>query len=101
MEQNGTFLENIKERQHWSRDRIGVSFVTHKVKGSDGRAIHQSKARNKKKMFSLYCFVLTDGIFTIFHTSSHISLNIGSRTLNLHILEHLFPLAGHKCLSLF
>ena len=35
----------VKDRQHRSRGGIGVSFVTHKVKGSEGRAIHQSKGR--------------------------------------------------------
>ena len=37
-------------------------------------------------------------IFTIFHKSTHISLNIGPKVLKLHTLEHPFPLAGHKSL---
>ena len=36
---------DFKDRQHRSRGGISVSFVTHKVKGSEGCAIDQSKAR--------------------------------------------------------
>ena len=42
---NTQMVCDFKDRQHRSRGSIGVFFVTHKVKGSEGRAIHQSKAR--------------------------------------------------------
>ena len=37
-----------------------------------------------------------DEIFTIINKITHISFIIGLRILNLHTLEHPFPLAGHK-----
>ena len=37
-----------------------------------------------------------DEIFTIINKITHISFIIGLRILNLHTLEHPFPLSGHK-----
>ena len=37
-----------------------------------------------------------DESITIIHISTHISLIIGPRILNLHTLEYPFPLAGHN-----
>ena len=39
--------------------------------------------------------LICDEIFTIFHLSTNISLNIGPRTLNPHIMDFPFPLAAH------
>ena len=39
--------------------------------------------------------LVLDETFTIIYISTHISLNIGSSILNLHIPEYPFPLAGH------
>ena len=30
---------NFKDRQHWSKGGIGISFITHKVEGSEDRVL--------------------------------------------------------------
>ena len=40
--------------------------------------------------------LVLDEIFNIFHKIAHISFNIGQKVLNVHILGHRFPSAGHK-----
>ena len=51
---------------------------------------------SKYDYWILHKKLVIDEIVTIIHISTHISLNIGPRILNLHTPEYPFPLAGHN-----
>ena len=50
---------------------------------------------SKYDYWILHKKLVFDETFTSIHIFTHISLNIGTRILDLHIPEYPFPLAGH------
>ena len=50
----------LKDRQHRSRGGIGISFITHKGKGSEYRVIYQTKAR-----LFLYPLIVSDELCSV------------------------------------